>query len=401
MQDNISLRDLGVGVTPQIWLTKQIWQRVNENEMVMVNSSIESSTIYNKAYINEHASMDHIFARARTYWHLKSIKSTDSTKLTYFIQLNLGGKIPQQIVIRGAVGFMLDLSIMRRHFSRDYEIDLHSRASILHMMSVVNKGEIRQTETEKNDIRQAMDKFKKFDNSEGGTVKLATSDDFITAVGRLAEGNLWFKLSTTLRCSGEEALSFLLDVTSRSLLSKRDVVDDDGGENNKKILKEEGHSRTVKVVEEMTGIGGVRFNNNIVRDMVWEKRERNTKRGNHNWNDEEYDFFLLGSPSTEKEEAKMSSTSASASLSTQTTKFGRRLSSGKALVRKKDKSIVAIKITEVEQEESIIEMLVETPKRKRVELIVSEKEKRATERLLLTLYDYQTLSTMQRCFQRW
>ena len=60
----------------------------------------------------------------------------------------------------------------------------------------------------------------------------------------------------------------MLDVTSHSLSSERDVFDDDG--EKKKIVKEKGHSRTVRIVEEMTGAGGARarFNNKIVRKLV-------------------------------------------------------------------------------------------------------------------------------------
>jgi len=129
------------------------------------------------------------------------------------------------------------------------------------------------TSEEKDDIQRARDKFRMFDNKEQERVKLVTSDEFVTATGFLSEDKVWCELSTTLRCSGEEALSFLLDVTSRSLSSERDVVDDDDGDgNNKEIVKEEGHSRTVRIIEKMTGAGGVRFNNKIMRKLVWNKR---------------------------------------------------------------------------------------------------------------------------------
>ena len=87
----------------------------------------------------------------------------------------------------------------------------------------------------------------------------------------------------------------MLDFTSRSLLSERDVVDDD--DNNKEIVKEEGHSRTVRIVEEMTEAGGARFNNKIVRKLVWEKRVMivDTAR----WvgrNSRETEIFVFGSP---------------------------------------------------------------------------------------------------------
>jgi len=76
-----------------LWLTRQIWQRLNENEIILVNSSVKSSSVYNKVYINKHVSIKHVVATALTYWHFESIKSTESTKLTYVIQVELGGFI--------------------------------------------------------------------------------------------------------------------------------------------------------------------------------------------------------------------------------------------------------------------------------------------------------------------
>jgi len=103
---------------------------------------------------------------------------------------------------------------------------------------------------------------------------------------------------------------------------------------------------------------------------------------------------------------------------------GRRRSSGKALETKTDKSIIAVKIIQVGDEESTIEVLVDTPKKhyKKRKMVrvnawyarkatveemgstngnILEVEKKETERVLPTLYDYRTLSSMQRCFQRW
>ena len=73
--------------------------------MAIINSSVESSSIYNKEYINKHASMNHVVANAKTYWHLERSQDTESTKITYIIQVDLGGFIPHLFVEKGAVEF--------------------------------------------------------------------------------------------------------------------------------------------------------------------------------------------------------------------------------------------------------------------------------------------------------
>ena len=90
---------------------------MNENEIVMVSSSVESSSIFDKTYINKHAGMNHVVAMARHFWHFEGIKNTN-TKMTYMNQVRLGGFIPHQLINRGAVGFLSDYLVMRNQFSR-------------------------------------------------------------------------------------------------------------------------------------------------------------------------------------------------------------------------------------------------------------------------------------------
>jgi len=141
-----------------------------------------------------------------------------------------------------------------------------------------------------------------YNNSEGNTVGLKTADDFITASGHKMGGAIW---CTTLRCSAEEALAFLLDVTSRSLMSERDV--ELIGKEGKTILEDNGYKRSFKVVEEMSLFSGTKFYNKIVRKMVY-----NIQNGDHISNRQsvaerkakifEHKVYLFGSPTVEEED---------------------------------------------------------------------------------------------------
>ena len=112
------LASLAFRLAPRLFLDRIIWQRVNENEIAIINSTVGSSSIYNKAYLNKHASMKHVVATSKHYWHLEGIKNTDSTKLTYVAQVDLGGFIPHQLVNRNAVALLSDFIVERKHFSR-------------------------------------------------------------------------------------------------------------------------------------------------------------------------------------------------------------------------------------------------------------------------------------------
>jgi len=283
----------------------------------------------------------------------------------------------------------------------------------------------KHTQLEKNDIQRVRDKFRMFDSGEGETTKIMIDSDIITVVGMKIEGRLWCELSTSLRCSGEEALSFLLDITSRSLMSERDVISGEGEGRHKKVVREEGYSRTVKIVEKMTAVGGIRYNNKIIRKLVFEKR--NSARSNSH----DVEIVVAGTTSSENAPATDNTDSdelrSAASTVDRKTEIHHRMTFGlrrssEASETKSDTSIVAVKIHQVGEEESTIEVLLGMPKqyKKRketlrclsfyrrktriesigVSTVVSETEKKEMERLLPTLYDYRTLSTMQRVFQR-
>jgi len=123
--------------------------------MAIINSSVESSSIYNKEYINKHASMNHVVANAKTYWHLERSQDTESTKITYIIQVDLNGFIPHLLVDKGAIEFLNDHSVMRKIFCRDHEIDLSSRATILDKLHDLETNNTKHTEEEKNDVQRA------------------------------------------------------------------------------------------------------------------------------------------------------------------------------------------------------------------------------------------------------
>jgi len=291
-------------------------------------------------------------------------------------------------------------------------------------LKAVENSKLILTAEEKGDIANANDNFKAFKNTEGGAATtIVTNDNYISAVGRKINGKVCCKLSTTLRCNGEEALVFLLDVTSRSLWSERDAVDIEDGAKN--VVKEEGHTRTVNIVEEMTGFGGTHFNNSIVRKLVWEKRHKLTERTTRTmlkarrttrtamrtsrksaFGKANNEFVVSGTPAEIEPSSMTISKKPSASM-----KFKRRRSSA-ANATKVDNGVLAVKIAQVGEEESTVEVLVvdlpSKTKQKGKQFYVEEKtasvsvkEKKEAERLLPTMYDYRSLSTMHRSFQRY
>ena len=86
---------------------------------------------------------------------MESVKDSDSTKLTYIIQVDLGGFIPSQVIGRSARRFFKDYSIMRKVFSMDYEKDLNTRMSIMDHMYKIELDKVELTTDERNDFQRA------------------------------------------------------------------------------------------------------------------------------------------------------------------------------------------------------------------------------------------------------
>ena len=108
-------------------------------------------------------------------------------------------------------------------FDKDYEIDKARREALLVKLRVIADEKREPKGEDLKNIEKAKQIFQDFERAAGKRVTVETGSDFVRGVGQKVQGNLWCKLSTTVRCGGEEALAFLLDVESRSLLTKSDV----------------------------------------------------------------------------------------------------------------------------------------------------------------------------------
>ena len=178
-----------------------------------VYESIERSDLFPSA-----ANENNNFVRARTTGIVSCESITEhSTKLTYVVQVNLGGNIPRQLLDHSAVEVLSNYIAMRELFSKDYEIDLERRRGLL-VGKLKNVDE--HSKVESDEIERGKLLVKQFRNSEQSKVTVKTDNELVSAVAFQFEGKAWCRLSTTVRCGGKEALAFLLSVDSRSLMSE-------------------------------------------------------------------------------------------------------------------------------------------------------------------------------------
>ena len=168
-QDYLLVRDLNFGTQPRQFLTRHVWKRVGGDRVVYVYESIEHSNLFPSA-----ANENNIFVRARTTGIVSCEPITEhSTKLTYVIQVNLGGNIPRQVLKLSAVKSLSDYIAMRELFSKDYEIDLERRGLMVGNLNTVN--ELSKVESDEIELGKLL--FKQFRNSDRSKVTVSEGSE--------------------------------------------------------------------------------------------------------------------------------------------------------------------------------------------------------------------------------
>ena len=219
----------GFGLKNRRWLNRQIWKKNENGSIIHAFQDITSSKLLMDDKMTKH---DYVNATNVGYYLYEPEGNSDvsngGTKLTYISQMNLGGIFPRLVVEQGAAGMLSVFADRRKLFSKDYEIDLARREALLVKLQDVTDNKRGLEEGDESKIEGAKNIFRGFESAMGKRVTIETSNEFVAAVGRKVEGQFWCKLSTTVRCGGDEVLAFLLDVKSRSLLTKRDVESEKG-----------------------------------------------------------------------------------------------------------------------------------------------------------------------------
>ena len=414
-----------------MFVLKNIWQRLESGRIVHVGQDVPQSELFAEETNSSRSQYTcHKFCSYFSYE--ESDKNCDHTKLTFLVQV-YNVKQSDPVEIESNI-YMNDFRLMREHFCKDREIDDESRKVITDR--VLNEVDTTLTVDELNEIQQARVQFQMFKDSEGKAATFGTNSEFVSAVGVKVGEKIWCKLGATVRCSGVEALAFVLDVTSRSLMNKRDVED------GKRVLEDEGNTRVVNVVEAVSSKGSVHHLSMMVRRITWQMRDIETRRSSQVrsrslagstdqeimvamtptvWDDIDSHMSIVGMKSNSRgflgNIFSLPSSLRLKSSSYRTSVAGTKMPS--TLLKKCETACIA-KIVQVHETECSIEMLVETPGKYKprktkvgpltdannaedtqITLDMSLREQKDTARQLTSMYDFRVLSTMHMRFQRY
>ena len=383
--DNILVKKIGVGLRPRQWLTRHVWKRIHNptEKIVHVYESIDES-LHLEEKVDAFGCV-----RARTFGYIlcepNGESSIPSTKLKYVVKLDLGKVNSEHLVDSYASHFLGDYVKMRKKFCKDYEVDLENRSNFVDRIEA--SFEFTPSASERIDVDRAKMLFKSSQTCMMKERKIKTNNELLSGVVVQLEESTWCKLSTNVRCGREDALGFLLNVSSRSLISEHDIF-------AKKVEREEmgtGHENFTQcvTVTERKQLAGVNVKNTIRRRVTWEIQKSsdgcvifssptNTKSNREN----------LDEPNLSRRRSSI---------------FGTR---EKLLVDVKDESFVATKITQISEAETTIDMLISFPSTNVFrgggdEDYVDKDRKDITKFLMRDNHDCRTMDTIQKSFQNW
>lgn len=73
-----------------------------------------------------------------------------TSRLTYTVQVDLGGVVNSLIAEKSWVGFLSDYSDMRKYFSKDFLIDQKKRTTFLNLIHTIKNGDVEAVEYIRN-----------------------------------------------------------------------------------------------------------------------------------------------------------------------------------------------------------------------------------------------------------
>ena len=141
------------------------------------------------------------------------------SKITFFMQCDLGGAIPSFLVERRASEYLSEFCFMRTHFQKDAELDEIAREKTVLKISKLNSVKYNSQETK--DIQEATQLFKKLHDFKKIKLKLANSCLIASYV--TDNKSTFVKIKTTVKTNSSQALSFLLNVESCALRSNKET----------------------------------------------------------------------------------------------------------------------------------------------------------------------------------
>ena len=208
--------DLGIpGFLPREAVQAVIWKRKGSDKLEVIADSVE--------HVDFPTRSEYVRATSTVlyeYEKLNDVGNTPQTRITYTMQADLGGSIPNFAVNKQLVGFLMYLSTMRKRFDRSAVIDRESRKAIV---DAIRRHSDAYSEEENEIINAGLDYFTLFEGEKAKTLKMVSPLTSAKIAFKTGDSHAWGWSSTVVRASPEEILAHMWDTLARSKRRKDDL----------------------------------------------------------------------------------------------------------------------------------------------------------------------------------
>jgi hypothetical protein len=223
---------LGLGLTTREGYTKMLWEKMDENTMLVAYEPCEPTAAF------DHKEQGWVTAKFTTllrFERLPPVGDVAQTRVSFRVHTNLGGLIPPKFVNAQGIGLLMHVSRMRLKFDKSAEIDAASRTRIV---NVIQNHADEYSEEEDGAIKDGMGYFAMFEDENSKELALEFRSTFAKIAYKEGDNCAWGWASATVRATPEEIMSNIWDIFKRAGRYADDLekaVDEAPNEHNKLI----------------------------------------------------------------------------------------------------------------------------------------------------------------------
>ncbi|GMI23740.1 hypothetical protein TeGR_g15203 [Tetraparma gracilis] len=135
------------------------------------------------------------------------------TKVTYTVQVDLGGAIPKWVQNQQGVGSLMYLSAMRKRFDQSPAVEA---ASNLRLVTMIQNHDEPYTDAEDELLRKGVGRFRMFEKQKAKELKMDSASTKAKIAFEKGDGHAWGYAKATVRARPTQVLASVLDFMKRS-----------------------------------------------------------------------------------------------------------------------------------------------------------------------------------------
>ncbi|GMI35859.1 hypothetical protein TeGR_g6190, partial [Tetraparma gracilis] len=217
------------GVTMQVWM----WA-ADKKELTVVYDDVKHDEFpERKEYLRMSATI------MVKYKQEAEVGGVPQTKVTYTLQVDVGGVIPKWVQNRQGVGKLMFLSKLRKRFDRSLELDVTQMEELVEMIRRHRRDGVEYSKEEEKIMAEGRTWFKAFDGLKSKDVAMRSPQTKGKVAYKRGDSRRWGWSTATVRASPNEVLAFVWGgIVSRSWVSRDDLekaVDDKPNDHNQLV----------------------------------------------------------------------------------------------------------------------------------------------------------------------